>query len=388
MDERSFHAADKNGDGVIDREEFMEASFNMFEAVPRRADDILGTLERVVSALEKKRKGAIKFTQPLTIMVQAQADHEDGVMFEAPLEAVKTAPSTSEPEKSEGAWLESEQITLPTSLETAEEINAALRLCLHLSPDTWIAAYYQGPAADGADGVRPIKLLQGNAKGEGNVEQALDYLSKTNCVPKLYVKNRRLRPRRLQRMPRAFLEERDAIVAKHTSGVCWGLDWETHTVFEYPVPFPYQMQISPGDAVVVEVPRSAQQGSFPYTCTVYMDGTEVLSNPVDKDVEVKVNKKAKGPPPDPLIDLQFVALKEGKCVLFVEVSWEDQEEGVCAENQLLTPCPYNSVARVGPVEVEVTKNMDRSKVVPFQWWNGEKWAGKKGPAKKKKPVPR
>merc|ERR1712232_1291668 len=110
-----------------------------------------------------------------------------------------------------------------------------------------------------------------------------------------------------------------------------------------------------------------------------------MGNPVDKDVEVKAAKKKKGPAtaPDPLIQLSFVALKEGKCVLFVEVSWEDQEEMLCSQNKLATPCSSNSVARIGPVEVEVSKNADKSKVIPFQWWNGEKWTGKKGPAKKK-----
>merc|ERR1712232_1097774 len=59
---------------------------------------------------------------------------------------------------------------------------------------------------------------------------------------------------------------------------------------------------------------------------------------------------------------------------------------VGAAHKLTAPCADNTVARIGPIEVEVSKNGPpggKDKVIQFQWWNGEKWTAKKGPAKKK-----
>jgi len=88
-----------------------------------------------------------------------------------------------------------------------------------------------------------------------------------------------------------------------------------------------------------------------------------------------------------------VGLKEGKCVMFVDVSWEDQEEKLAKDKNLIVPVPGNSCARIGPIEVEVQKPPPPSKdsktaaAAPaggMVWWNGEKWSNKKGPAKRKK----
>merc|ERR1712187_807315 len=119
-----------------------------------------------------------------------------------------------------------------------------------------------------------------------------------------------------------------------------------------------------------------------------MHGNTVLSNPCNENVEVKKKKKKKGDggEPAPLTQMSFVALKEGSCVLFVDLSWEDQEERLAVSKKLLTPSSDNSVARIGPIEVEVQKSAqkeDRSKM-PLMWWNGEQWSKKKGAAKKKK----
>jgi len=86
------------------------------------------------------------------------------------------------------------------------------------------------------------------------------------------------------------------------------------------------------------------------------------------------------------MQLTFVGIKEGKCVLFVDVSWEDQEEKLATSKRLATPCTRNSVARIGPIEVEVEKQTHRTggEKSTFVWWNGLKWTNKKGPAKKKK----
>merc|ERR1712224_922159 len=112
--------------------------------------------------------------------------------------------------------------------------------------------------------------------GEGNVREALEYLAKSNAVRKIYVKNRRTRPQKLTRQPKAFLEERDALLAKRT-GHCWGLDWETQLVGDGELLPPRPLQISLGDALIIEVPQSDEQGEYRYVSNAYMDRIDVLS---------------------------------------------------------------------------------------------------------------
>jgi len=57
------------------------------------------------------------------------------------------------------------------------------------------------------------------------------------------------------------------------------------------------------------------------------------------------------------------------------------------------PVSENSIARIGPVEVQVgSEPRDRRRgagdrkaddKAGIQWWNGEKWSSKKGPARKR-----
>lgn len=119
--------------------------------------------------------------------------------------------------------------------------------------------------------------------------------------------------------------------------------------------------------------------------SVYMDKTDVLSKPVNEVIEVKAPKKGKkgGPEPDPLLQLTFVALQEGKSVIFADVSWEDQEEKLCLTHKLLAPVSKNTVARIGPMEVEIQKAVGgKGDKGALQWWTGDKWAGKKKKPKK------
>jgi len=166
------------------------------------------------------------------------------------------------------------------------------------------------------------------------------------------------------------------------------LDWETQLVGEGEKLPPRPMVMQVGETLIVEVPQADDNGEFRYMANAFMDKTDVLSKPVNEVIEVKKGKSKKkgGPEPDPLLQLTFVALREGKCVIFVDISWEDQEEKLCQRQQLPSPVAKNTVARIGPVEVDVQKagGGKAEKAGALQWWNGEKWSNKKGPAKKKK----
>lgn len=373
IEEAAFTAADVNGDGQLDLNEFMEASFNMFEGIKKRTEQILGTLQRIITVLEQQRLSGRKETLPVMILVQStQPDFQP--------------PHSSWQEDGHGpSWESKGEVVLPLSLATVEDVASLLRLHLHLPLETWFHVYFLGVAKEG--GPRPVTLLRGERPGEGNVQAMLQYLSKPNAELKLFVKNVRKRPTKLVKQPRAFLEEREGIMQKRI-GQQWGLDWETQLVGLGSKLPPRPFAITLGEALVIEVPQTDDAGEYRYVANVYMDRTDVLSKPVDENiVPVAKGKKKKGPTvePDPLLQLSFVCLKEGKCVLFVDLGWEDQEEKLAARYSLLQPIGHNSVARIGPLEVEVIKAPAGYKAEKdkFSWWNGEKWSNKKGPAKKK-----
>eukprot|EP00929_Paragymnodinium_shiwhaense_P056428 TRINITY_DN28234_c0_g2_i1.p1 TRINITY_DN28234_c0_g2~~TRINITY_DN28234_c0_g2_i1.p1 ORF type:complete len:554 (+),score=149.31 TRINITY_DN28234_c0_g2_i1:185-1846(+) len=387
ISEGAFQAADENGDGVLQMDEFLEASFCMFEGVKRRSDELLVTLQRVVAVLEQRGKGKVQETNPLAIFVQSG----DQIPFQPPHSAWQDEPTQEDETRNAQAWKEVGSVTVPLNLCTVEEVASIIRLKTDMDPATWLSIFYQGPPPDGPGGIRPVTLMRGQRPGEGNVQGALEYLAKPNAPDRLYVKNKRKKPAKLSRIQRAFLEERDTLLASRSnSGVKWGLDWETQLVGEGMLLPPRPLMVALGDSVVVEVPETDDGGEYRYVSNVYMDGTDVLSKPVDENIIPKASKKKKKGPAassDPLLQLTFVPLKEGKCVFFVEVSWEDQEEKLAAVHGLTAPVAENTVARIGPIEVEVTKTpfeqRGKDKEGAFQWWNGEKWSAKKGPAKKK-----
>lgn len=380
VDEQAFQAADTDGNGVLDLDEFLEASFSMFEGVKKRTENILATLVRIEKVLMQQRTGGRKETLPLTVYLQTAEKPE----FQPPSMAWQDEPDAEDGTKNADAWTPFGEVCLPLNLTTAEDVASLLRLHLKLTPDQWISVFFLGPAM-GEGKTRPVTLLRGEKASEGNTQAMLQYLSKPNAEQKLFVKNVRKRPSRLSRQPRAFLEERDQLFAQRT-GACWGLDWETQLVGDGEKLPPRPMMMQVGETLIIEVPQTDEAGEYRYVASAFMDKTDVLGKPVNEIIEVKTKKKKKksaGPEPDPLLQLTFVALKEGKCVLFVDVSWEDQEEKLCSTKGLAAPCAENTIARIGPIEVDVQKSGGKHDPNVMQWWNGEKWTNKKGPAKKK-----
>mmetsp|Transcript_64817 Transcript_64817/g.200708 ORF Transcript_64817/g.200708 Transcript_64817/m.200708 type:complete len:339 (+) Transcript_64817:605-1621(+) len=334
----------------------------------------------MVHLLEKEQLDGRKETPAVSIWAQMR----EKPAFQPPQVAWQDEATIDDPDEGTELWQEAGEIALPLNLATAEDVAALLRLTLKKPPDTWLSIFYLGPPREG--GVRPVVLVRGERPGEGNVQAMLQYLCKSQADLRLFVKNVRKRPQKLTKQPRAFLEERDGIMARRT-GQCWGLDWETQLVGDGMLLPPRPMIVSTGDALVVEVPVECGAPLDRYTCSIYMDETSVLSKPVDDTIVPKAKKKSKkkapAAEPDPLLQLNFVAQKEGKCVLFVDVGWEDQEEPLAIEHRLCKPVHENSIARIGPVEVEVQAPASKPDAGTFVWWNGEKWSNKKGPAKRK-----
>lgn len=380
VDEDGFAAADTNGDGMLDLQEFLEASFIMFEGVSTRADVILATLQRIVKVLTVARNEGRKETPPISIFVQSSGKPE----FQPPHIAWQDEGTMDDPERNMGKWTKVHDVAIPLNVATAEDVAALIRMVLKLPVDTWISMYYVGRSSEGA---RPVHHVRGSRAGEGNINAMLQYFTKPNSETRLFVKNQRKRPAKLAKQPRAFLEERDHLLARR-SGQCWGIDWETQLVGVGSLLPPRPLTIKTGDAIVIEVPQTSDGGEYAYVTSVFMDGTEVLSKPVDENIEPKKAKKKKkkaAGEPDPLMQLTFVGLVPGKCVLFADMSWEDQEEKLALKKTIITPCHENSVGRIGPIEVEVVeaKPAAKGEQGTFVWWNGEKWSAKKGPAKKK-----
>lgn len=380
IDEAAFTVADSNGDGVLDLSEFLEASFSMFEGVKKRTDAILATLQRIVKVLEGQTKQGRKETPPVQIFVQVDEKPE----FQPPHAAWQDEGTEDDPTKNMKMWKCMVEVPLPLTLQTADDVAGLVRLLLKLPPDMWVTIFYCGPPRDG--GLRSVVMLRGERPGEGTTNSFLQHLTKPSAELKIFVKNMRKRPSKLVRQPRAFLEERDALLSKHT-GQCWGLDWETQLVGDGMLLPPRPLTIKVGDSLVIEVPQSDDNGDYRYSTSVFMDRSDLLSKPVDENIEPKKSKKKKkksSGEADPMLQLSFVALKEGTCTLFVDLGWEDQEEKLAAAKNLATPVAENSMARIGPVEVLIEKQTGKVEKGTFVWWNGEKWSNKKGPAKRKK----
>mmetsp|Transcript_70916 Transcript_70916/g.122919 ORF Transcript_70916/g.122919 Transcript_70916/m.122919 type:complete len:572 (+) Transcript_70916:175-1890(+) len=380
IDEAAFRTADTNGDGVLSQGEFLEASFSMFEVTRLTMSQLLSTLQGVVSALERRK--SVETTAKVTLWLQSKAKPD----FQPPNLAVMDEEKDADKARESTKYRQAGEIALPTNLRTLAEVEALLRLTLDIPTDTWLSIYFVGPDPEGS--LKPVMLLR-----DSIVQETLEYLTKPSALNRLYIKNVRKAPKRLARVRSVYMEERETLLAKQT-GNCWGIDWETQLVGEGKTNPTSPFVVFVGDAVIIEVPTTAEGGQYTYVVSVFMDGDLVLSRPVEAVIEPKQPKKKKKKKgatpepdvvPDPLIQLSLVALSEGKCVFFVDVSWEDQEGKLVATHGLTTPVHENSIARIGPMEVTVEKappgapRADKT----LQWWNGDKWSNKKGPAKKK-----
>jgi Ca2+-binding EF-hand superfamily protein len=453
VDEASFTSMDTNGDGFLDMEEYMDASFAMFEVVKLRSDALCQILQRVVQSLEKIKQVRQRQTFPLTIFVQSSETPQ----FRPPHSAWQDEPTDSSFVPSDFNWRESGTVQLPLSLHTVEEVSSILRLLLQLPVDTWLSVFCAGveskstsytPQSNGRrvstnyrGALSPACLLRGERAGHGNIQSILEWLAKPNAVHRLYVKNLRKRPQKLIRQSVTFFEERESLLARQT-GQILGLDWETQLVGQGRE-LPNEICLNVGDGLMLEVPQTDDSGEFRFVSSIYMDGTVNLSRPLQTNVSVqnknaprmtrttmqtvtaaKEKKRTSAPrtsPPakverqrDVLEQLTFVALKPGRCVMFVDVSWEDQEEKLAAKYKTCAPVNENSIGRIGPIQVVLEpatktnqgrrprqpsdgndsprspggkKNRDPFGAVEasnIMWWNGEKWSNKKGAAPKKK----
>jgi Ca2+-binding EF-hand superfamily protein len=394
INEAAFTAADLNKDGVLSEAEYLEACFKMFEVTAMNMTELMQMLENIVVALETKLGNDT--TYPLSIWRQTKEKPD----FMPPSRAWQNEPKiecTDEPSQEEkdgtSTYTQVGEIQLPTHLSTVAEVVSLVRLTCNIPENTWLSLYYMGPDPENPEGsYKPVTLLR-----DANTKAALDHLSKLSAAKRLYVKNVRARPKRLTQQSVAYLEDRENLLAKRT-GVCWGIDWETQLVGAGSgYPRAGEVPIAIGDAVVIEIPTTDENQQWDYKASIWMDGTEVVSRPVEEEIVPKPKKKPKKPkkgapveeekPIDTLRQMSFIGLQEGKCVVFVDISWEDQEGRLCAEHELGIPIQENTVARIGPIEIDVGKPAPKDpKAAPaeaFQWWNGDKWSNKKGPAKKK-----
>merc|ERR1712139_50046 len=218
---------------------------------------------------------------------------------------------------------------------------------------------------------------------------ALEYFTKPSAFRRLFVKNQRKAPTKLFPVDQVWGAEREELLElmKQKKGQCWGFGWETvikGDCFELPY---MPMALNIGDAILIEVPATDENGHYTYVSKAYVDNPSVLMGPVEETIAPKPPKKKKkkgadAPAPDPNLEFKFVAMKEGTCTLFVDCSWEEEEATLAMDHKLIQPCQENSIARIGPIAVKVEAGT--SKVVDEKlWWNGEKWSNKNVPAKKK-----
>merc|ERR1712232_881268 len=159
----------------------------------------------------------------------------------------------------------------------------------------------------------------------------------------------------------------------------WGLDWEVQLLNKgHKLPTLPYFQV--GDALIIEVPVSEQQGEFKFITGIHMDSVEVLAKPIEVPMVAKFSRKqVNAPTTASVAQLVFVAQREGWCELFVDVSWERHEEDLAVQHCLCAPVSVNSVARIGPLRVEVQRHVPgRFGDGPqSMWWNGSRWSAKR-----------
>lgn len=198
-------------------------------------------------------------------------------------------------------------------------------------------------------------------------------------------------PARLPHKCKAGSERNDTTLAHAARR--WGLDWEIQILGKgqkLPV-LPYFVV---GDALVIEVPLAEEQGEYKFITSVHMDSEDVLAKPMEVPMVPRVNKKNAVAAAPSIAQLVFVAQKEGRCELFVDVSWEPQEEALASKHWLCAPAAVNSVARIGPLHVEVQKKPadPTGRVAAVDgpqtlWWNGARWSAKRAGGKRNRFVP-
>jgi len=394
IDEAAFNAMDSNGDGAIQLNEFLESSFQMFEGVKTRVDTIYKTLDRVRQQLEKHRLVMCKETEQISLRVQTDAKP----LFRPPHASWQDEATEENPDANPDAWQEGAKVQLPVNLQTLEEVASIVRLSLKLPADTWFSLYVNGTSPDGD--TPPVYLLRGDRPGSGNVQSTLEWFTKPNALHRIYVKNVRVRPKRLGRQTVCYLDEREAILRRFLGGT-FGLSWQTQVLGDgSPLPRGEEATISVGDAIMVEVPKTDNCGEYKYYASIYMDGMTVLSRPIEEFNSGAKKKAKKGGKDtelasDQSVQFFFVALAPGKCIFFIDLGWEDQEEKLAAQQRLITPVAENSIARIGPLEVTVSREDGspgggakakggKAKERTTMWWTGDKWSAKKPGAKAKK----
>ena len=396
--EAAFLVADANKDGIVQLEEFLNFSISIFQKIfGCKTQDALQVL-RKVSSLETRHKG-------FSIQVPLHLAHPP-YHFQMPNSSRFT---------SECAFWHTGDLELPISISSMADFLALLRLRLKLVGKSF-SAFLQ----TSGQGEKSLDLLSSENSSQV-LNNLFDSAAKGDQKPlkaAIYVKNIRLKAERLREVP----AELQAFSLPQTA-FRWCFDWEAHLMGfngRMPAKLPVNFTIGMGDLIVFQLPNE-ESG---ITCKVFMSDDGVLSKPLlehvaivkgkrgkkimqmvaaergpDGEIAVKPPKAAKSSKSRPQsaavravptsrtpFERRFVLVgnREGVCTLFVEMSWEHQEEVLSQVSRL--PATEASVGRVGPLRVTVERAPPKvsdlmQKAKGAMWWTGSKWSTK--PIKRK-----
>jgi len=402
--EASFAEADRDRDGLLDLEEFTWFSCNVLE------DFFEQDLSAALEMLRKVRSHPDTRTPTLTVKIAVYMPQAFGA-FQLPTQA----------QHLESAYRHALDLELPSSITRLSDFLKVLRLKLGLIR-MWFAVFWQS-AGRGME--KRLDLLSPE-NGTKLLHDMFDVAAKKTgfSAPAIYVSNVRPRAFQLQDVPCQELELNSLRIQ---TGTRWCLDWELQLLGSSRSRFikcPRDLRIALGDSLVISLPPEA----LGISCKIYTGDGGAVSKPSLEQVQVQKGKRGKKviqalagavpenaggnelvpqPPTAPKptkkrpqsgvsqrvarlpVDrrLVFVAQREGTCTLFVELSWEHQEE-LLAQGMFPTPAAEASVGRIGPLQITVQKTappvpeMQKSKGV--LWWTGSKWAAKQ---MKSKPQP-
>jgi Ca2+-binding EF-hand superfamily protein len=360
--EESFAKADTNKDGLLQRDEFLNLSFDVLEKACQR--DIKTALSVTQEILQR-----------LSTRLSRDKSLEKSVAVECHQSRIFQPPHSSRRGDNTGSYAYMGMLQIPSNVVDLEDLLGLLRLYLKLPKYTWFSVFFRSAKHGHASIIAHHE----------DVRSMLAALTDHNSDHTLYVKNFRTAPKDLEiQIPQPCddksFEER--MERNFLSGRRWGLDWETQLCgagCNAPIFTPFAI----GDVLIIRIPES---GSLRYniSVTVYMDQPVAVSSPyletAAKMAESEKNKRGKRgaaslEPKSPqegapakngrrnmLADknasqLLFVAQREGTCRLFIELSWENVEEEVSRHpshySQCQCPAGEVSVGRIGPLFLEV-----------------------------------